>query len=202
MVLKNIFAALLALLTWFALGLQLYLIKGSLANYFSYFTILCNLLIALNLTAVTLAPKSVMGKFAAKLTVQSAITLYIFIVALVYNTVLRGLVPLAGWDAVANELLHVVIPILFVVYYMSYKTAGNLRWTNGFPWLLFPFFYLVYSLIRGAWVGWYPYPFLNADKFGYAQVFLNIGAMILVFLVGALVLIAISRTLKENTKQG
>jgi hypothetical protein len=54
--------------------------------------------------------------------------------------------------------------------------------------LLPPSIYLVYVLIRGALVGEYPYPILEADRIGYAMVALNV----LIVLVGLTALCAIA----------
>jgi len=37
-------------------------------------------------------------------------------------------------------------------------------------WLAFPLLYLVYSLVRGPIVEWYPYPFLDPRSAGYGTV--------------------------------
>jgi nitrate/nitrite-specific signal transduction histidine kinase len=95
----------IAIVPWFALAAQFYLILQTtnetgysnlktITNFFSYFTILSNLLIAIWLTSSLLSPSSRLGSFLSKIPVQSAIALYIFIVGLVYNLVLRGLVTL------------------------------------------------------------------------------------------------------------
>ncbi len=34
-------------------------------------------------------------------------------------------------------------------------------------WLIFPLVYVIYSLIRGPYVDWYPYPFLDPRAGGY-----------------------------------
>ena len=195
---QKIYAFLIALVAWFSIGLQFYLSTGTAANFFSYFTVQTNLLIAICMSFVVLAPASGLGKFFNKLSVQTAIALYIFIVALVYNTVLRGLVPLAGWNLFVDTLLHVVNPILYLLYWWLFRSKGNLEYKNGLYWVVFPLLYLAYSLIRGSVVGWYPYPFLNAADHGYAKVSINVAVMIAVFFVAGLILIAITRSLKKE----
>ena len=87
---KKTYAIALAGLTWASIGVQYYLGTGSAINFFSFFTIQCNLLIAISLTISTLSPDSGPGRFFLSLSLQSAIALYIFIVGLVYNLVLRA----------------------------------------------------------------------------------------------------------------
>ena len=188
----------LAAIAWFSIVLQLYLTTGSLSNFLSYFTVLCNLLIAVSLTFASLAPNTRAGVFFSLLSVQSAIALYIFIVCLVYNTVLRGILTLTGWHYFVDNMLHVVVPILYILYWLFFRTTGTLKWQDGLYWVFFPITYLIYSLIRGSIVGWYPYPFLNAAKLGYEKVFLNIAVMVVIFLVAGLALIFMTRSLTRK----
>lgn len=194
---QKIFAGLLAIIAWLSLGLQFYLKTGSAINFFSFYTVLCNLLIAISMTYTAFSPASKTGKFFTGLSVQTAIALYIFIVCLVYNTVLRGLVPLAGWGLFADTMLHVAIPVLYLLFWGFMRPKGNLEYRNGLYWLLFPFVYLIYSLIRGSVVNWYPYPFLHAGELGYTKVAINAVVMLVIFLAAGFILIAITRSLKK-----
>src|SRR5690606_5957237 len=47
---------------------------------------------------------------------------------------------------------------------------------------VWPTAWLAYTMVHGALTGWYPYPFLNADKLGYGQVSITL----LVILAAAL----------------
>jgi len=195
---KNIFACVIACLAWFSIILQLYLTTGTIGNFFSYFTVLCNLLIAVSLTVALLTPTSKSGIFFLRLSVQPAIALYIFIVSLVYNLVLRGIVVLEGWQLFVDTMLHVVVPLLYLLFWIFFRTSGILKWRDIINWIYFPLLYLIYSLIRGSITNWYPYPFLNAATNGYAKVFLNIFIILLVFMAAGLVLIFITRLVKNK----
>ena len=195
---KNIVTLLLIVFTWLSLAVQLYLTTGSVINFFSYFTILSNLLVALSLSFSFFFPASSPGLFFSKLSVQSAIALYIFIVGLVYNLVLRGIVELSGWQLAVDTALHVIIPVSYILYWISYRSEGSLKWNDGLHWIYFPMAYLIYSLIRGSLKDWYPYPFLNAANLGYQKVFVNVVMMIGTFFISGLILIAITRSLKKN----
>ncbi len=195
---KTIFASTLALFTWFCIILQFYISSDKFINIISYFTILCNSLIAVSLSFSTFFPKTKLGAFFSSLSVKTAIALYIFIVFVVYNTVLRGIWKPTGWQLFLDNMLHVLIPILYILSWLFFVTKGKLNWNNGLYWLLFPLIYLIYSLIRGAIVNWYPYPFLNAVKLGYNQVIINIIIMLFVFLISGSALIAINnKSLKK-----
>lgn len=178
---KNIFEIGLCLICWFALVLQLLLLKESFFNFISYFTILSNLLIAISLTTTLISTNTSTGKYFSDIKVQTGIALNIFIVGLVYNTVLRGIWEPQGWQLVADNLLHVAVPVLYVLYWIVFIPKGSLKWKNGIQWTYFPLTYLIYSLVRGHFVGWYPYPFLNVVEFGYQKVFINAGFIMLAF---------------------
>ncbi len=195
---KKVFEFVVLLISWFAVLLQLILLKESIFNFISYFTILCNLLVAISLTAVIVAPNTSIGKYFSLITVKSGIVLNIFIVGLVYNTVLRGIWDPKGWQLVADNLLHVAVPVLYVLYWIVFTQKGTLKWKDGMKWVYFPFAYLIYSLIRGHFEDWYPYPFLNVIEFGYAQVFINAGFVVIAFLLFGALIIWVDRLMKRR----
>lgn len=195
---QTISDSVLALMAWFCVILQFYISSDTFTNVISYFTILCNSLIAVSLSFSALLPRTKLGNFFSGLSVKTAIALYIFIVFVVYNTVLRGIWKPTGWQLFLDNMLHVAIPILYILYWMFLVTKSKLNWKNGFYWLIFPLFYLIYSLIRGSAVGWYPYPFLNVDKLGLGQVMINIVIMLIVFLISGSALIAINNKFEKK----
>lgn len=195
---RTVYAISLAVITWITVALQLELMTGSVLNFISYFTIQCNLLIAISLTCVALMPRSAPEKFFSQLSVQTAIALYIFIVAFVYNMVLRRLHHWEGLQWWVDNLLHVVIPVMYLVYWFLYRTRGVIARKDSVKWILFPAAYLVYTLIRGSMVHWYPYPFLNAINLGYERVLMNIAVMLSIFLMAGIILIAFTRSLKSK----
>ena len=91
------FAAIAAAIGWIALILQLYLIiinrtasiPETLLRYFGFFTILTNILVAVSLTMVYLKGISENGHFLTRPKTLTATAVYITIVGLVYNVILR-----------------------------------------------------------------------------------------------------------------
>ena len=206
---RKIFTSVIAAIAWFALALQLYIMlkngaaagiraSASVVNFFSFFTILSNIFVAVCLTVVVLTPFSIPGIFCSKTTVQSSIALNIFIVGLVYNLVLRNIWSPKGWQLVADNLLHVVVPVLYVLYWYFFTPKKQLTQRDIFPWLLFPALYLGYSLVRGAVTGWYPYPFIHSDNLGYGKVARNSLMVLLAFVIAGLGLIALNRMSKKT----
>jgi hypothetical protein len=199
-----LFAAIAALLGWFALALQLLLsIQLSMANgqgalagvwtYIGYFTILTNVLAALALTAAARGPSGAASRFLVRPDVHTAIAMSIVIVAAIYNLMLRQLWQPQGWQIVADNILHVLMPALFLLYWWLAVPKATLRWPQIIVWQLYPAVYFAYVLIRGAADHWYPYPFLDVTKLGYPRVLLDACAVLLAFVAVALLLVALGR---------
>jgi hypothetical protein len=204
-----IFRIIVALVAWFALGLQQYIIidntpgngmtpLGAVWYFLIFFTVLSNLLVAISMTAIALAPGSAAGRFFSKSSVLAAIAVYMFIVGVVYNTVLRNILTLTGRDRLADELLHVVMPLLCLLYWIFVAPKKGLQWKHVFYWLSFPAFYVAYALIRGKTEGFYPYFFINLDKLGVAKVVLNSTILLAGFLVVGLLFVAIGKRLSRK----
>lgn len=193
-----------AALGWLALLLQLYLILtsrwqsgGSLLGgvdiFFSYFTVLTNILVAIVLTFAATTGESPLRRFFLRPSVQGGVAAAIVLVGLAYNLLLRHTWNPQGLQWVADELLHDVMPVVYVIYWWFCVPKGTLRWSNVWPWLIYPLVYFIYALIRGRWVGSYPYPFIEVDRLGYPQTFGNALMVLLGFMVVSLVIVAVDR---------
>jgi len=203
------YAATLALLEWFALSLQLYLVltvsaasgqgllQGAL-NFFSYFTILSNLIVALVLTCTRWSPYSRVGSFLARPSSQSAAAVYVTIVGIVYSLVLRNIWDPRGLQKLADVLLHDALPLLYLIFWFAFVEKSRLRWMDAPRWLAFPGTYFGYVLIRGALTGWYPYPFLDAGDLGYGGVGRSTVLLVIAFLAVALTFVAVAKWLSRR----
>jgi hypothetical protein len=63
-------------------------------------------------------------------------------------------------------LLHDLIPSLYLACWVIFVRKSSLLWKHAVWWLAYPAAYFAYTLLRGAALGWYPYPFLDANAFG------------------------------------
>lgn len=193
---QYIYLSILAILGWFALIVQLYINLNSgiadhvelLIRYISYFTILTNLLVAICCTTLLWKPGN---KFFSGQKTLTAITVYILIVGIIYNSILRFLWKPEGLQRLVDELLHTVIPIMFFIYWIAFVTKNKLNWHVIFPWLIFPLVYMIFVLVRGTSSGFYPYPFINADELGFKKVIFNAAGITMAFAAVSLVLVAI-----------
>ena len=187
-------SASLSILCWFTVILQLLLIIinrqasvfETIIRFFTFFTILTNILVAMVFTANWLQPKNSF-QFFNKPNMQVAIAVYIFVVGFVYNTILRFIWQPKGWDKVADELLHLVIPIVYILFWYFKFSKKEINYKSVFGWLLFPIIYIVIVMIRGYFSGYYPYPFLHVGNLGVEKVVYNSILMTLFFVVVSVV---------------
>jgi hypothetical protein len=138
-----------------------------LVNYFSFFTILTNMLITAILVAALARPASRLaqpGAFAAG-------AVYIFVVAVTYQLLLRG--DPHGLSLLADTGLHAIAPALFILIWLLWTPKSRLRWSEPAAWLIYPALYTAYILLRGALFHLYPYFFVDVDTLGYARALLN-----------------------------
>ena len=204
----RIYLFLIALLGWFALITQFYLNLNSgvastgeiIIRYFSYFTLLTNLLVAVCCTCLLLAPTSKWGRFFSKTKTSTAVTVYILIVGLIYNTILRFIWNPTGLQMMVDELLHTVIPLMFLFYWIIFANKSGLKWKDIFPWLIYPLVYLIFVLIRGSFSGFYPYPFIHAGNLGMQQTLINALGVTAIFVVVSLIFIRIGRMTNPRAK--
>lgn len=143
------------------------------ANFFSFFTIESNA-IAL---AVFMASAFVLarGKQSGIITVlRGASTFNMILVGVVFSILLSGLdveLTAVPWD---NIVLHYIMPVVVALdWFIDQPERGRVSFRQGLVWMVFPLLYVIYSLVRGAFVGWYPYPFLNPVVQGYPRVALT-----------------------------
>ena len=169
---------------------------GEVIAYFSFFTILTNLLVALVFTSVAVRPAAGWVQFFLSPSVQGGTAVYIAIVGIVYQLLLRQLWNPQGAQRLADMLLHAVIPLGYVVYWLIFARRARLRWLDAVVWLAYPGVYLVYVLARGAVSGLYPYPFVDVNALGYAGVLARAVVLMAVFLGMGLLIVAVSRWMR------
>ena len=193
-----------AVLGWAGLGIQLYLIffarlsvgaslLGGLVSFFSYFTVITNTLVAVVLTCAVTDRESAARRWFLQPWVSSGIAVSIAVVGLAYSILLRHLWHPQGWQFIADELLHDVLPLLFLAYWWVCVPKGSLRLKHLPLWLIYPLVYFAYALLRGHLLGAYAYPFIDVALLGYPQVFVNAGGILAGFVVIALLVIGIDR---------
>jgi hypothetical protein len=139
------------------------------SNFFSYFTIQSNLIAAFIFILSALTVQRAKNKDIDLL--RGAATFYMVIVGIVFPLLLAGIkgaqFTAVPWD---NIVLHYIIPLAALVDWLVDRPTKRIIFSRALNWILFPVAYVIYSLVRGHLVGWYPYPFLNAAEKGYLDV--------------------------------
>jgi hypothetical protein len=204
----RVYVALAALAGWSGLAIQQYLIfysrwtsgaslLGGLVNFFSFFTVLTNTLAVVVLTYALVSRPSTARRFFLQPAVSSAIAVSIVVVGLAYSLLLRHLWHPEGFQFIADELLHDVMPVLFLIYWWRCVPKGTLRLKHIGLWVLYPLLYFAYVLLRGDLLGQYQYPFIDVGTLGYPQVFLNAGGILLGFVLVALLVVGLDKIAKS-----
>lgn len=193
---------------WAGIGIQLadmlqhrqQPVLQSLIKFFSYFTILTNLLVALYFTARLFFSNTRTGIFSTKYAAATALTVYILVVGLIYNLLLRQIWTFTGWGLISNELLHTVTPLYFLSYWIFVVKKYTLKYKTALYWTIYPLAYMAYSLTRGEIVNSYPYPFIDVNLLGYSKVFINSIGIAVLFLVLFYAFITIGNRLAQKQK--
>lgn len=141
-----------------------------LANTFAFFTIQANLLVGVATLLLAMRTDRSSTVFAVlRLGGLVAIT----ITGIVFHVALAQTLDLKSWDAVGNELVHTVVPVMAVVGWLvagpRALVSRRIAWLS----LIFPTCWLAFTLIRGAIAHWYPYPFIDVTQLGYGRAAVN-----------------------------
>ena len=199
--LRRAFAAirfLFGAVTLTAVGIQLgiHIDHGySVLNFFSYFTNLSNIF-----AAVVLVVESVLTWRGKDLGPAWALLRGISVVAMVlvgivFSALLRD-VDLGSLLPWINTWLHYVMPVAVLADWLIQPPRHTIALGRVGIAALFPLAYLAYSLIRGAVVNWYAYPFLNPADGGYGPVLLTCLIIAVGFVLMSLLIFVLGNKLR------
>lgn len=147
-------------------------------SYFSFFTVLSNILAAAVLLYGVRERDSV--RYERE---RCAATVYMTITGVVYGLLLSGYPVHSAW---INNVEHRIMPVVVVLDWLLIAPRHRLSTATAMTILAFPVAYIVYTEIRGAIVGWYPYPFLDPREGGVGRVVAYSTGIALAFLIVAL----------------
>ena len=177
----------------FALAFQIYLVASGdnildssaaagrleqTRRYFSYFTIQSNFLVAVSMVFI------VRDRLGTQLfrVVRLASLVGITVTGIVAAIALPPSPNYTTGSLICDRLLHVVVPVLTFIGWVTFGPRGVVRREDLLPSLIWPVAWLVATLALGPSVGWYPYPFINADRIGLGRTLLNCAVIALLFL--------------------
>ncbi|MEU4716905.1 Pr6Pr family membrane protein [Micromonospora purpureochromogenes] len=137
---------------------------------------------------------------------KGAVALYITITGVVYHLVLAN--PASPFampqpdralgEALGNQFLHTVVPLLAIADWALFDQRGRLRLRYAAWWLAFPLAYLGFALVRGLVVHRYPYPFIDAGQLGYAGVSVSAVFFAFAFWLLGLLFVGVDRGLSRR----
>jgi hypothetical protein len=175
-----------------------YALSFDIVNFFSFFTILANVFVSI--VFVVSAFRLAQGKRPSPTDdiLRGASVLYMAITGIVYSLLLSGIdVDLSlPW---VNLQLHYIMPIVVVLDWLYQPQLSKLTVKRIVPWLIFPLLYLVYTLVRGPVMNWYPYPFLDpANVGGYGGVALYCAGILGALFVASFLLMKLGNVLRRH----
>ncbi|WP_297277470.1 Pr6Pr family membrane protein [uncultured Brachyspira sp.] len=121
---------------------------------------------------------------------KGAVTMSITVTFLVYHFLLSPTSgDLNGLDYVRNLMVHYIAPIMTILDYIIFDIKGIYKIIDPLLWLLIPIIYFAFILIK-AKIGkpfsdgsYYPYFFVDIDKYGLKIVIRNVFFITLFFTV-------------------
>lgn len=157
-------------------------------NYFSYFTIDSNLIAA----ALLLAGAAMWRRETTPALdfLRGAAVVYMTVTGVVFTLLLSGtdVDTAIPW---VNTVVHEAGPLFILADWLVLPPRRRISSAQSILWLAFPLVWTIYTLIRGAVSGRYPYPFLNPANGGYATVTVY---MIVILIFMLLLSLAVART--------
>ena len=97
----------------------------------------------------------------------------ISVTGVVYTTVLRTQHQLHGWALATDAVFHYVVPLAAVIGWLAFGPRPRCDLRTACWSLAWPVAWLGYTLLHGYVAGWYPYPFIDVTRHGYAIVALS-----------------------------
>jgi len=134
-----------------------------------------------------------LGAFLRRPGVATTAATAIIIVGVVYHLILASLWSPEGINLVVDTMLHTVLPIAFVGFWLRSIPRGAVALAHIPGWIGYPAGYAVYVFIRGELVGEYPYPFIDVAAIGYGAALRNAVGIAVVFVALASILVGVNR---------
>ncbi|MFC4478624.1 Pr6Pr family membrane protein [Flavobacterium chungangensis] len=185
----------------YALPVQFYLLLknpeftffSAAVRFFSFFTITTNTIVFLCSALLLFGGRTAANAFFRKCTTITAITVYILIVGIVFNLLLRPTLHLEGHHLIVSEIFHTVVPVLFFFFWLFFVSPEKISFKVISSWLIYPIIYIIYTLFHGLATEFYPYPFIDATKLGFEIAIINGFFVLLSFVILSIILISIFR---------
>jgi len=171
-------------------------LPGALWFFLTFFTILSNLMLVLIYLSESDRTRW-LGWWRSPVT-RGMMAATMVVVSVFYHVMLAALWQPTGLQLLADIVLHYVAPWFFVVWWLVFQPHRQLAWRNIPAMAIFPLVYLAWAMLRGAIVGEYPYPILEANTLGYGAVAINCALMLALFVGLFAMVIAVDRLIGRS----
>ena len=136
-------------------------------DLFGYFTIWSNALVAITITALFINPNRDDKRFRL---LRNTSLLMILMTGILYHLLIAPTAHPESWNVYTNAFQHYITPLITVLvwFFVGPRSWFNFRMTISV--FAIPTAYLLYTFIRGAIIGRYPYSFFDVIEYGYISV--------------------------------
>lgn len=162
---------------------------------YSYFTVWSNIVVAI---AFTLLARRPLSRSVVQRVLLLDALLMITITTVVYWLVLAPTDTWAGWSLITSPLQHAVVGLLAVIGWIAVGPRGLLTMDLLPKALVVPLIWIGLTLVRGAVIDAYPYPFTDVATLGYPGVLVRLAVILVVGLLIAAGYSALDRRLSKQ----
>ena len=164
-------------------------------DFFSYFTILSNIVVIIVLLALwrgRIRPTPVWRALRMDSLLMITVTGLIFVIVLAPDVHLQGL------QYVTNTIEHYITPVLTILTFLVWGPRRWFRVATVFTALIIPLAWVAYALARGAVIDAYPYGFLDVATLGWGKALVNIGGVLVLGIVLGFIYLGLDRLLSRR----
>jgi hypothetical protein len=183
------------------IGITLNIMDGYISNYFNYFSVQSLLIVDIWLTIALIYTNKDEKLKVLESPVRGAVTLYTTVTFLVFAILIQPTYQPQGLYILTSFITHYLIPIGFIFDWFLTETDVQYKYIFGLYWTIYPLIYLIYTLVRGYFTGFYPYTFLDLNSISIIRLIINITFLIGLFLFLGFLYISINRIIykKKNS---
>jgi len=150
---------------------------GAMFHYFSFYTNWTNILLVLIYFDLFFG----WTKLSSPINCVTGLS-SIIMVMIVYHLLLSSTHHPQGIKVITNIIKHYIAPVLFTLFWFSSRHVASLNWRDLYKFIFFPMAFLIFTYVKAAITGEYPYDFLNYSLNGFSGVAPIIVAIVVLIL--------------------
>jgi hypothetical protein len=171
---------------------------GRPLDIFGYFTIQSNLMVCVFLIVALVRGDKPLPQSKARMhTAHGAVLLYILVTAIIYNTLLAGALSEPPFSSLLLVINHTVTPALFLLDWILHQERARYRPRTVWIWLIYPVAYAIFGSIEGWLTGRFRYFFLDFASVSLGQYVIQMGSVVVFFVLLSLLIVAVNRVLNR-----